>query len=121
VIPFVHRATGMPLDVVLAGPGLEDEFLRRVIAVDVEGSKIPVVSPEDLIVAKVLAGRPKDTEDVRGVIHEQRGTIDASRIRELLGLLEQALTRSDLLPVFEKEWREAGSAGPPSEPKRERR
>ena len=26
VMPFVHVATGMPLDVVLAGSGLEDEF-----------------------------------------------------------------------------------------------
>jgi hypothetical protein len=29
VLPFVHRATAMPLDVVLAGSGLEDEFLDR--------------------------------------------------------------------------------------------
>lgn len=29
VMPFVHAATGMPLDVVLAGSGLEDEFLAR--------------------------------------------------------------------------------------------
>jgi hypothetical protein len=29
VLPFVHRATEMPLDVVLAASGLEDEFLQR--------------------------------------------------------------------------------------------
>lgn len=29
VLPFVHAATGMPLDVVLAGSGLEEEFLGR--------------------------------------------------------------------------------------------
>jgi hypothetical protein len=29
VMPFVHEATGMPLDVVLAGSGLEEEFLAR--------------------------------------------------------------------------------------------
>jgi hypothetical protein len=26
VLPFVHLASGMPLDAVLAGSGLEDEF-----------------------------------------------------------------------------------------------
>jgi hypothetical protein len=29
VLPFVHRATAMPLDVVLAGSGLEEAFLER--------------------------------------------------------------------------------------------
>ena len=106
VVPFVHRSTRMPLDVVLAGPGLEDEFLQRVIAVDVNGTSIPVISPEDLIITKVLAGRPKDIEDIRGVIHEKKTSLDVHRIRTILDLLEQALSQSDLLPVFEKAWGE---------------
>jgi len=63
---------------------------------DVQGTSIPVISPEDLIVTKVLAGRSKDIEDVRSVIHERRASLDAERIRTLLGLLEQALGQSDL-------------------------
>ena len=94
VLPFIHRTSGMPLDVVLAGLGLEEEFLRRAIPVDVDGTFVPVISPEDLIITKILAGRRKDIEDVRSVI------------REVLSLLEQALGQSDLLPVFAKEWGE---------------
>ena len=106
VLPFAHRRTRMPLDVVIAGPGLEEDFLRRAIAVEIRGSRIPVISPEDLIVTKVLAGRAKDIEDVRGVIQERRASLDEARIRRLLGLLEQALGQSDLLPVFERAWNE---------------
>jgi predicted nucleotidyltransferase len=109
VLLFVHRSTHMPLDVVLAGPGLEEDFLRRAISVDVDGTHIPVISPEDLIIAKILAGRPKDIEDVRSVVHERRASLDGERIRTILGLLEQALAQSDLLPVFEKAWIEEGS------------
>jgi hypothetical protein len=29
VLPFVHRGSDIPVDGVLAGPGLEDEFLER--------------------------------------------------------------------------------------------
>lgn len=105
VVAFIHRATRMPLDVVLAGAGLEEEFLRRAIPVQMESTAVPVISPEDLIITKVLAGRPKDIEDLRSVIHERRSSIDPERIREVLDLLQQALSRSDLLPVFEKEWR----------------
>ncbi len=109
VLLFVHRSTHMPLDVVLAGPGLEEDFLRRAISVDVDGTHIPVISPEDLIIGKIMAGRPKDIEDARSVIHERRASLDGERIRTILGLLEQALAQSDLLPVFEKAWIEEGS------------
>ena len=67
VMPFVHLATAMPLDVVLAGSGLEDEFLDRARAVDIGGTTVPLIDPEDLIIAKVLAGRPKDLEDAHGL------------------------------------------------------
>ena len=109
VLPFAHSGTGMPLDVVLAGPGLEEEFLRRAIEVDIRDEEIPVISPEDLIITKVLAGRPKDIEDVRGVIHARRVSIDEERIRTILHLLEEALGQSDLSPVFEKAWGEEES------------
>lgn len=109
VLLFVHRRTHMPLDVVLAGPGLEEEFQRRAISVDVDGTHIPVISPEDLVIAKILAGRPKDIEDVRSVVHERRASLDGERIRTILRDLEQALGQGDLLPVFEKAWVEQKS------------
>jgi hypothetical protein len=104
VLPFVHRRSHMPLDVVIAGPGLEEDFLQRAIPVDIRGTSVPVISPEDLVITKVLAGRPKDIEDVRSVIHERRTSLDEQRIRTILRLLEQALGQSDLLPVFESAW-----------------
>jgi len=109
VLLFVHRSSRMPLDVVLAGPGLEEEFLGRAISVDFDGTNIPVISPEDLVIAKILAGRPKDIEDVRSVVHERRASLDRERIRTILRDFEQALGQGDLLPVFEKAWAEEKS------------
>jgi hypothetical protein len=110
VMPFVHLATGMPLDVVLAGSGLEDEFLDRARVVDIGGTTVPVIDPEDLIIAKVLAGRPKDLEDAAGVWRLLGREMDAGRIRRVLRLLEEALSQSDLLPGFES-IRRRGSPG----------
>jgi hypothetical protein len=110
VLPFIHRSTHLPLDVVLAGPGLEEDFQRRAIAIDVQGVRVPVISPEDLIITKVLAGRPKDIEDLRSVAHQRRASLDVERIRQILGILEQALGQGDLLPAFEKEWLEDESS-----------
>lgn len=58
VMPFVHVSTGMPLDVVLAASGLEDEFLARARSLAIEGAKVPTIDPGDLIIAKVLARFP---------------------------------------------------------------
>ena len=101
VMPFVHLATAMPLDVVLAGSGLEDSFLDRARPVDIGGTTVPLIHPEDLIIAKVLAGRPKDIDDARGLWRLHGHDLDDERIRATLRLLEEALSQSDLVVAFE--------------------
>ena len=101
VMPFVHVATGMPLDVVLAGSGLEDEFLARAAATDIAGISVPLIHLDDLLIAKILAGRPKDIEDARTLWRLHGPRVDRRRIRRLLRLLEEALGQSDLLSAFE--------------------
>ena len=101
VLPFVHGPTGMPLDVVLAGSGLEDEFLERARPLDISGVRVPTIDPGDLMVAKILAGRPKDIEDARGLWRSRGSEMNASRIAVTLRVLEEALAQSDLTPAFE--------------------
>jgi hypothetical protein len=83
VLPFVHQATGMPLDVVLAGSGLEEEFLDRARVVDIGGTAIPTLDIGDLVIAKVLAGRPKEskTRTDSGASTVERWTPSASATR----------------------------------------
>ena len=106
VIPVVHEASGVPVDMILAGPGLEQEFLERVVNVDVQETSIPFISPEDLTAIKILAGRPKDLEDVRGILEKQGPSLDETRVRDVLGRLEGALDLSDLVQTFESLRRE---------------
>jgi hypothetical protein len=101
VMPFVHQPTGMPLDIVLAGSGLEDGFLDRAVVTDVGGAAVPVIDRTDLIIAKVLAGRPKDVDDARALWRLHGRAIDVSRIRDTLRLLEEALSQNDLLSTFD--------------------
>ena len=102
VLPFVHAATGMPLDVVLAGSGIEDEFLSRAKKTDIGGgANVPVIDISDLLIAKILAGRPKDIEDARSLWRVRGASVDRRRVLRLLRLLEEALCQSDLVPGFE--------------------
>lgn len=111
VLPFVHEGTGLPVDVVLAGPGLEDELLARAERHDVDGVAVPVVNVSDLVVMKVLAGRPKDLEDVVMLLRVQADRIDRARVTAVLRLLESALGQSDLIPLFESAAARAAERG----------
>ena len=101
VMPFVHLATAMPLDVVLAASGLENDFIERTRVMELGDTSVPVIDPEDLVIAKVLAGRPKDVEDARNLWRILGQELDADRIYRTLRLLEEALSQSDLVPSFE--------------------
>ena len=85
----------------LAGSGLEDEFLERARPLDISGVRVPTIDPGDLMVAKILAGRPKDIEDARGLWRSRGSEMNASRIAVTLRVLEEALAQSDLTPAFE--------------------
>ncbi len=96
-LPFLHKASSFPLDVVLAGPGLEEAFLDAVRELRFEGVSVPVLAAEDLIVTKILAGRPKDLEDVRRLLVQPGVKPDLGRARRLLGALDDALGQNELL------------------------
>ena len=101
VMPFVHIATGMPVDIVLAGSGLEEEFVSRARPADIGGTTVPLIEIGDLIIAKILAGRPRDVADAAALWRLHRGALDADRLRQTLRLLEEALGQSDLVSSFD--------------------
>jgi hypothetical protein len=111
VMPFLHLATAMPLDVVLASSGLEDEFLRRARTMEIGSITVPFIHPEDLIIAKILASRPKDVEDARSLWRIRGASLDSNRIRRTLTLLEKALGQNDLVSSFESILRAARGLG----------
>lgn len=98
VLPLSHPS-GMEVDLVLAGSGLERLALDRATTASLDGVEVPVAHATDLVVMKVLAGRGKDLDDVRALL--VAGEVDLNEVRDLLGQLEAALDRSDLLRTLE--------------------
>ena len=98
VVPLVH-SSGMDVDLVLAGSGLESLALDRATRVEIAGVSAPVARATDLAVMKVLAGRGKDLDDLRSLLAS--GDLDRDEARDLLAQFERALGRSDLLPCLE--------------------
>ena len=102
VLPFVHSATRLPVDVVLAGPGIEEQFLDRAEFHVLEGVRVPIATVEDLVTMKILAGRPKDLDDAKGMLRARSEEIDLDHVRRMLQLLEEALSQSDLIPQLQQ-------------------
>lgn len=98
VLPLIH-ASGMEVDLVVAGSGLETLALGRATRMPLDGVEVPVAHATDLVVMKVLSGRGKDQEDLRALL--AGSDVDLVEVRDLLGQLEAALDRSDLLPTLE--------------------
>jgi hypothetical protein len=101
VIPVVHLATALPVDVVLAGPGLEQQFLDEVIIAKLDGRKIPLLSRENLIVTKVIAGRDRDLEDVRELLARAPQT-DHAKVELLLDAVDEALGTAELVARYRR-------------------
>ena len=91
----------MPLDVVLAGPGIEERCLARARLLAVDDVTVPVASPEDIVVMKVLAGRAKDIDNA-GAILAANDRRDLVELWRTLRLLEEALDQGDLVPELER-------------------
>jgi len=97
VLPVIHSKSNMPVDIVLGGPGLEEQFMQRAQQHDLDGVMVPIASGEDVVAMKILAGREKDLDDALAIIMAQGEQLDLLTTRSTLDLLEKALDRSDLL------------------------
>jgi predicted nucleotidyltransferase len=71
---IVYRASSGELrqvDLLVAKTDFEREVLRRAVPVEIAGVAIPVATPEDLIVYKLIADRPRDRDDMLAILRTQ--------------------------------------------------
>jgi hypothetical protein len=58
------------------------DLLTRAIEGELEGRRVKVVSPEDLILLKAKAGRERDMADISVILVNLRGNLDWSYLKE---------------------------------------
>jgi hypothetical protein len=68
VLLLRHDATGVELDVSMTWTDFEWKAIDRASNASFGRTAVRMATPEDLIVYKVIAGRPKDLEDVTGLL-----------------------------------------------------
>lgn len=75
------RYGGVAVDVILASTDLEESAWRRRRRRKLFGRTVGIPSPEDLILLKVIPGRPRDLDDVKGIVASTGPRLDRSYIR----------------------------------------
>jgi hypothetical protein len=98
----VHEDSGTPIDISLAWLPFEEEALRDAVICDYSGVRIRVPRPEDLVIYKLIASRPRDIEDAEGLLVLYGATIDVERIRRAVGEFARVLEDDDRLLTLQR-------------------
>lgn len=66
---LLRASNGTPIDIALAAFPLEERIIERSSVCRLQpGLALRLISAEDLIISKAIAGRPRDWDDIRGII-----------------------------------------------------
>lgn len=87
----VHQPSGTPVDVSLAWLPFEDEALAASTVCDYAGVRVRIPRPEDVLIYKVIASRPKDLQDAEGLPVLHGPTMDLSRVRRIVKQFAEVL------------------------------
>lgn len=93
------------VDCIVATTDYERNAIQRAVSAEIEGHELAVLSAEDLIVFKLIAGRARDYEAVAAIINARLNRLDVDYIT---GWLEQLDAGDAWERAIEEARREAG-------------
>ncbi len=101
VLLLRHMPSGIDIDLSLGALPFEVEMVERSKMVDLGTIKLRLPTPEDLIIMKAVAHRPKDLSDIQAIAASHI-EIDRERIRSWLEQFAEAMDSPGLWEEIEK-------------------
>lgn len=92
VLPCRDPRSDIRIDFVFSFSPYEAQAMKRAHQVQWEGQIVKYASPEDLVIHKIVAGRPQDLADVLSVFRKNRG-LDRAYILKWLEDFSKALSQ----------------------------
>lgn len=92
-LPTQEPNSGIRVDFIFSNSEYERQAFKRVNSIPIKKAKVNFASIEDLIIHKIFASRPRDIEDVRGIMLKNQA-IDNKYIEHWLNEFDLALETS---------------------------
>lgn len=99
VLPL-EDTNGVRADLVMAVLPYEEKAIERARTQKIGRQKVRIISPEDLIIYKIISDRPKDQEDVRGIIQKVGSSLDRKYLDPAVKQLANALSKADIWSFY---------------------
>lgn len=96
VLPLRDSESAIRVDFIFSFSPYETEAITRAKKIDIDKTLVNYASPEDVIIHKLIAGRPRDVEDVRGIL-VRTCQLDREYLHRWLTEFDQALGRNLLV------------------------
>lgn len=90
VLPLVDPESNIRIDFMFSYSAYEQQAMQRVRRVAIGKASVRFAAAEDVIVHKIVAGRPRDLEDVRSILLKNR-ELDLAYIRHWLVEFDRSL------------------------------
>lgn len=99
VLPTAEKGSGIRVDFIFSFTPYEREAIKRAKAIDIKEDKVKFAAPEDIIIHKIFAGRPRDFEDIE-IMLKKNPEIDVMYIENWLKKFDESSEEPKFLSAF---------------------
>lgn len=99
VLPVLDEDSGIRVDFIFSFTPYESKAIQRARKIKINKKDVCFASPEDVIIHKIFAGRPRDLEDVKSILLKNP-KMDFNYIKNWLECFEISSDKKDLLKIF---------------------
>ena len=101
VLLMRHVESGIDIDVTFGGLSFEQAAIDNSKIHDIGGLRVRLPRVEDLLIMKAVARRPKDLQDIEGLL-AAHPEADVATVRQWVSEFATAMSTSDMLDDFDK-------------------
>lgn len=95
-----HKPSGIDVDITFGTLPFEKEAISRAVWFDIKKICLPLPAPEDLIIMKAIAHRPRDLADIESIL-DAHPKLNLRRVRQWVKEFSVAIEMPDILNDLE--------------------
>ena len=100
VLLIRHKPSGIDVDITFGALAFEKDAIARAVWFDMEKIRLPLPTPDDLIVMKAIAHRPRDLADIESIL-DAHPKLNLRRVRRWVKEFSRAIEMPEIINDLE--------------------